>query len=204
MGDLFQAEGRLSEARQKRSESLQVRLQIADKLGSVNNQVALAESSIEEGHPAEAVEPLRRAITDLKELKSEDDEALAYPVLAHALLLTGNPAEALKTTDSGAGVASKTRNRMVKFAFAIAEAQAKAANGQVAPAAEGLTRIVVETKQSGFVGYEFEARLALAEVQLRSAQTATARARLALVEKDARDRGFLLIARKAGSLEGRP
>lgn len=201
LGDVFQAEGKLPEAREKRSESLQLRTQIADKLGSVNARVVLAESSIEEGHPAEAVETLRQATTDLKELKSEDDEALTYPLLAHALLLAGNPAEALKTLESGAGVASRTRNRMVQFAFAIAEAQAKAANGQAAPATESLTRVIAETRKFGFLGYGLEARLALAEIQLKLAKGAKARDRLAEIERDARTQGFLLIARKAGSLK---
>ena len=200
LGDVFQAQAKLPEARQKRSESLAVRTQITDKVGAANIRVAFAQSSIEEGHPTEAIEPLRQAIADLKELKSEDDEASTYPVLARALLLAGNPAEALKVIESGASVASKSRDRMVQFSFAIAEAQVKAANGQIASADESLTRIIAETKKDGFVGYELEARLALAEIQLRSARTATAQARLAAVEKDARTKGFLLIAHKAGSL----
>ena len=45
-----------------------------------------------------------------------------------------------------------------------------------------------------------EARLALGKIEMRSAQTATAGiARLADLEKDARARGFLLIARKAAA-----
>jgi tetratricopeptide (TPR) repeat protein len=201
LGDVFQAQAKLPEARQKRSESLAVRTQITDKVGAANIRVAFAQSSIEEGHPTEAIEPLRQAIADLKELKSEDDEASTYPVLARALLLAGNHAEALKVIESGAGVASKSHDRMVQFSFAIAEAQVKAANGQIASADESLTRIIAETKKAGFVGYELEARLALAEIQLRSARTATAQARLAAVEKDARSKGFLLIAHKAAILK---
>jgi hypothetical protein len=89
---------------------------------------------------------------------------------------------------------------MVQFSFAIAEAQVKAANGQIALADESLMRIIAETKKAGFVGYELEARLVLAEIQLRSARTATAQARLLAVEKDARTKGFWLIAHKAGTL----
>jgi hypothetical protein len=46
-----------------------------------------------------------------------------------------------------------------------------------------------------------EARLALAEIQLKLAKGAKARDRLAEIERDARTQGFLLIARKAGSLK---
>jgi hypothetical protein len=200
LGDLFEAQAKLPEARQKRMESLKIRTEIGDKDELANSRIALAQSSMEEGHPAEAVEPLRQAVADLKELKSEDDEALAYPVLARALLRAGNPADALKAMESGAGVASKSRNRIVQIAFAIADAQAKAANGRVAPATESLTRIIAETKESGFLGYELEARLALAEVQSGPAKTTASPARVAALEKDARAKDFLLIAHKAGSL----
>jgi hypothetical protein len=47
------------------------------------------------------------------------------------------------------------------------------------------------------VGLAFEARLSLAEMQMRSGQGATGRAQLSGLEKEARQKGFGLIARKA-------
>jgi DNA-binding winged helix-turn-helix (wHTH) protein/tetratricopeptide (TPR) repeat protein/TolB-like protein len=198
-GDVFQAQAKLPEARQKRQESLKTRTPLGNKVELASTRVALAKSSIEEGQSAEAVEPLRQAIAEFKELKSEVEEASAYPVLARALTLAGNPAEALKTMESGTDAASRSHNRMVQFAFAIVEAQVRAANGQVSPAKDSLTRIIAETKKSGFVGYQLEARLAFAEIELKSAKNVGARAHLKALERDARERGFLLIANRAAA-----
>ena len=199
LGDVFQAQARLPEARQKRQESIKIRTPLSNKVELASTRVALAKSSIEEGRPTEAVGPLRQAIAEFKELKSEVEEASAYPVLAHALILAGNPTEALKTMESGAGAASRSHNRMVQFAFAIVEAQVRAVNGQVAPAKDSLARIITETKKSGFFGYQLEARLALAEIELKSAKTASVHFHLKALERDARERGFLLIANKAAA-----
>jgi hypothetical protein len=44
---------------------------------------------------------------------------------------------------------------------------------------------------------ELEARLALGEIEIRSAHASSGRARLAQLEKDSAEKGFLLIAGKA-------
>jgi predicted negative regulator of RcsB-dependent stress response len=102
--------------------------------------------------------------------------------------------------NSGAIVNAKSRNRMVQLGYAIVEGQVRAENGQVAPAIENLTRIIAETKKSGFYGYQLKARLALAEVEWQSGKAATAHAHLKTLQQEARERGFLLIADKAANL----
>lgn len=51
----------------------------------------------------------------------------------------------------------------------------------------------------GFLDFEFEARLALGEIELASGQVAAGRARLETLEKEATAKGFLLIARQAAA-----
>ena len=157
----------------------------------------LADLSIEEGYPNEAEAPLRQAISQLSALKLIDDEAWAYPILTRALLSADEPAEALKVIDSGASIAAKSHLRIVHFAFAIAEARVLAATGRPAEAAEKLRTTVAEATKYGFVGYEFEARLLIGEIEMKSGKTAAGRARLAALEKEAAAKEFLLIARKA-------
>jgi hypothetical protein len=60
---------------------------------------------------------------------------------------------------------------------------------------------LAEAAAYGYVGYQLEARLALAEVEM-IAGTPAARAHLEALEKDARSTGFGLIARKAASARG--
>lgn len=56
---------------------------------------------------------------------------------------------------------------------------------------------LAEASKRGYLGLAFEARLSLAEMQTRSGQVAIGRAQLARLEKEAAERGFRLIARKA-------
>jgi hypothetical protein len=52
-------------------------------------------------------------------------------------------------------------------------------------------------RQLGYRIVELDARLALAEIEMRAGQTAEARAHLAAVEADAKSVGSNLVARKA-------
>jgi hypothetical protein len=54
--------------------------------------------------------------------------------------------------------------------------------------------------RSGYVGYQLECRLALEEIELTSGKSAASRARLERLQKDAKEKGFDLIARKAATL----
>ena len=47
------------------------------------------------------------------------------------------------------------------------------------------------------MGIELDARLALAEIEIKSGQATTGRAHLAALETDAKAKGYNLIARKA-------
>ena len=199
LGELFQSEDNLPEARKKKTEALQLQVAVGNKVEAADARLGLAESSIEEGRPADAVEPLRQAIAELKELKSDDEEATGYPILARAYLVQGKLEDAQKAMASGADMTAKSRNRMVQLGAGIVEAQVRAANGAPVPALSSLERIIAETRKSGFYGYQLEARLALAEIESKSGKSA-ASARLRSLEREARQRGFLLIAKKAAAV----
>jgi len=64
-------------------------------------------------------------------------------------------------------------------------------------ATRSLQSIIAETGRQGFLGYQFEARLALARIQLKEARGGGARGTLEKLEKDARAVGFEAIALRA-------
>jgi tetratricopeptide (TPR) repeat protein len=202
LGELLQAEDRLDEARLKKMQALDLQVSMDNKVEAADGQVALAASSIEEGHPDAAIDTLRKAIVELRALKSEDEEAQAYPILADALLHMGDVPEARRTIERGAAVNAKSRNRMVQLSFAVEEARVRGASGDAASATKILTRLIAETKRSGFYGYQLEARLALAEIESRPA-TNSGLARQRTLAQDANAHGFQLIARKAAALSER-
>ena len=72
-------------------------------------------------------------------------------------------------------------------------------------AAKTLQEIALKANRLGFVSYEFEPRLALAEIEVTSGDRATGKTHLEALQKEAADRGFGLIALKAaGDLKNLP
>jgi hypothetical protein len=62
----------------------------------------------------------------------------------------------------------------------------------------GLASVEKEAHAAGLVAIEFEARLALGEMEHKAGQTAKARATLNALVQEAKAKGFNLIAAKAG------
>lgn len=91
----------------------------------------------------------------------------------------------------------KSQDRTVCFSVRIAFARVRAALGKPAEARTILKATLAEAMKCGFVNYQLDARLALGEIEMKSGKTSAGHGRLAILEKDATARGFLLIARKA-------
>jgi hypothetical protein len=72
--------------------------------------------------------------------------------------------------------------------------------GESAESRKRLEPVLSEAKKYGYLYYEYQARLALGEVDLKSGNTASGRTQLAALNQDATRAGFLLIARKAQKL----
>jgi len=65
-----------------------------------------------------------------------------------------------------------------------------------------LTAIIAKSRESGYRGIELDARLALAEIEMKAGQTAAGRAHLTAIEGDAKAKDYNLVARKAASARG--
>jgi hypothetical protein len=79
----------------------------------------------------------------------------------------------------------------------LANARVLTASRKGAEALPRLEAVLAEAKKYGYLIYEYQARLALGEAEMKSGKTAAGKARLAALDKDATGTGFLLIARKA-------
>jgi hypothetical protein len=88
--------------------------------------------------------------------------------------------------------------------IAAALARAAAANhsrqDEIALAKRNLEAVLAKAARHGYLGYEFQSRLALGEIEMKSGKTTAGRARLQTLERDAKARGFLLVARKAAAI----
>ena len=128
--------------------------------------------------------------------------------LARALVSLGNRAEAEKEIDLAAELAVKSQNRAAHLDFSIAAAGIRAASEQSADLADAVRTLNVafaEATKYGYPGYQFEARLSIGKLEVKSgapSNRAAGRERLEVLQRDATRKGFLLIARKAAAALG--
>src|ERR1017187_4983973 len=81
--------------------------------------------------------------------------------------------------------------------IAIIRAQTQAGLGDTPGALRSLRAVIAQTRSQEFRGFELQARLAAAEIKLKSSQKSAARQELGALADEARVQGFGLIARQA-------
>jgi eukaryotic-like serine/threonine-protein kinase len=197
IGLLLTAQGRLPEARKSYEEALTLQADVGDRVGIARIRYFLGSLTLHEGRLADAQASLRDAVTQFRELKAADDEGAAQGSLARALLAEHKTREAEHAVQESLRLLQGSRNRASIFEAGLAAARIEAATGKGAAAVSRLRKL--ETDARGYLGVELEARLALGEVELLSGQAVQGRARLEAVEKQARERGFGLIASRAAA-----
>jgi tetratricopeptide (TPR) repeat protein len=195
LGKILREEGNLAAAREEYGAALRLELEDGEKEESQTTQVALDELLVEEGHADQAETLLRKPVGELRTFS--DSWIWAQSVLVRAELADGKLKEAMAESKNAEKLASKSQNLEVRLAITIAAARVSAALGKTNQAQEVLQAALVEAAQHGYVGPQFEARLALGEIELHSGQVAAGRAHLAALGKDASAKGFLLITHKA-------
>jgi hypothetical protein len=123
-------------------------------------------------------------------------------VLAHSLLVQGNVVDAQKAIAEAVRLMQANPNLPNRRLVITTAARIRSAAGETEQAARDLDRVLVDARKSRDLSDEFDARLLLGDIELRTGKTAVGRARLATLEKDATARGFLLLARQARATAG--
>ena len=187
----------LTAARKDFEDALSLRTELGEKDTITGTKVAIAELTIEEGHPSAAEEPAREARDEFQKAHKSDEQIRAGSVLVAALLAEEKNNDALREVSKAAPIAAKSQNLSTQLAFAIAMARADAASQKFAAAKNILKEALGKATKSNYLGDQLEARLTLEEVELKSTKSPASRARLGQLQKDAKEKGFNLIARKA-------
>jgi len=199
VGDLLTDRGDLAAARKSYEESLAMRNQAGEKQAADETQVALAQLAIEEGHAADAEAAMRPCKQQFHQEQQADDELTAGAVLAQALLAQGKYAEAQKEVEGDESLAAKSQNRFTRLQFDLTAARVKSGSSHPESSRAQLERILQDAHAHGFLGVEFEARLALAELERKMGHNAAAQIQFGSLERSAHAKGFGLIARKASA-----
>ena len=116
------------------------------------------------------------------------------------LLEQGKSTDALKEMVALNAMVKSTSPRSLRYGALIASARVQAATGRqpnVAPPVDSLQKVAREAKREGMRGFELEARLAIAEIELADGKASVARKELEDVQREALANGFHLIEQRA-------
>jgi eukaryotic-like serine/threonine-protein kinase len=205
LGDVLAAEGDLPGARQQYQASLDIRKARSKVTGMAENQVELADVAIEEGHPDQAGTLLRLAIAQFEKEKSDPESAAAYTELSRALLDDGEVGEARKAVERARVLAKRdpvfglTLPLAIQTARVEAAAQTASTPAGAVPAIRRLQSVIVTAKKLSYYQIECEARLTMAEVELKF-DPALGRSQLQTLQNETHERGLELLSHKAQKL----
>jgi DNA-binding winged helix-turn-helix (wHTH) protein/tetratricopeptide (TPR) repeat protein len=199
LGNIARLQGDLGESRKIFSEALSLDRETGAQDDAVQVELWLAELAREEGRREEAKQEIHRTFGYLHQQRDPTSEVTARTLLAEIALDEANTLEATRAIEGARRLLRDSQLSIPRFIFTIAAARVQAATGKRAEARRVLRGAIAEMTKRGYVQYELEARLALCELDAKT-DPAAGRAHGQVLAKDARAKGFILIARKALAL----
>lgn len=202
MGDVLFAEDDLQGASRSYQQSLTMRSELGEKGGMAQSQLSLANVALENAHAAEAESLARDAAKEFETENDSDQRTAAENVRAQSLMAQGKYDQAANEI----ALAQKlgARDLPTTLSLSITRAKLLGKTAKTAEAERELQKVQGLAAEKGLLVLEWQARLALAEVQALSGQLSSARSNLELVKRQAIPTGFRLIARKAADAEAAP
>ena len=199
----------LAGARHSFQQVLSLQQQKGSKSGMAESEASLAEVSLEEGKAQDAEQVLRKALAEFRVETAVIDELHAEIDLSRALLDQGKLSEARDVVSEAIKLSARNPDPTINLPLAImnarievtelaARASAKSRPNLSVPRHE-LMSVVATAHKLGYYQIECDARLALAELELRE-NVPSARTHLAELAREARAHGLNLVSRKASTL----
>jgi DNA-binding winged helix-turn-helix (wHTH) protein/tetratricopeptide (TPR) repeat protein len=204
LGALLLQEADFSGARKMYERALAIRTSAGDKLAIAETQLDIADLSLEEHSPSEQEAAIREFIQLFQEQNARDDEIQAWGILARTMFAKGEAA--VEAMHHARSLASKSQSPQIRWRTAITAAGFDKAGKDVEKspawiaARQELTAIIGRSRELGYRGVELDARLALAEIEMKAGERVPGRAHLASIEADAKTKGYKLVALKAAML----
>jgi eukaryotic-like serine/threonine-protein kinase len=193
---LFLDRDELSQARQRAEQVLTMQKELGASVEVARSQVTLASTLLEQGKPAEAEALIRAAAPQFQQQTMASDASQSSALLARVLLEESKIADAEAAAANASALAEHTSDRSTHLIATLVAAEVNARSGKVPAALTALASVLSESVREGYKQFEFEARLDLGRLELRSAN-ASGRLRLEKLTEDASRKDFHLIARKA-------
>jgi tetratricopeptide (TPR) repeat protein len=203
LADMMRRERQLASARATANEAIALATKTKEGYYVSEAMETLAMLELDEGHAAEAVAQLQKLAADARARKLPALEVLVGTGLAQAERQRGHLKEAEAELVRARAAAAKTGRPQMSIMVDLEAGRELAASSSSAERERGarlLAATATTAQSASFVLEGREARLALAEVELRQGQIARARAELAALAAEARTAGDERILRGADAL----
>jgi eukaryotic-like serine/threonine-protein kinase len=198
-GDALLAQGDLAGAAKQYEQALTLSQEMHDDDFTAQIQVAMAFVALLEKRYSDGEGLARQAATVFEKSNSAGTGTWAHAILARNLLAAGNFVEARTEATKSITLSQQSTGQTPRFEATLADSRVKAKSREVAEARQELESMLSTARRFGYRAYEYQARLAVAEIELSSG-AASARAQLTALENDARAHGLLLVANQARAL----
>jgi eukaryotic-like serine/threonine-protein kinase len=200
LGQVQTDRGDLLAAKKSYEQSLALRTELGEKQLAAESEVSLARLLTQQGQPADAETKLRTLASQFHTDLENDDELSAETGLIEAITAQHKPAEAAVEVERISPLAAKTTSRLERFQFDLARGRVLAESGDLKGSRAELAHVLADARTLHFRGVEFEARLALAQLDQQAGATHAAQTQIVSLKKNATRDDFGLIARKASLL----
>ncbi|MEW6364802.1 MAG: hypothetical protein AB1714_09205 [Acidobacteriota bacterium] len=199
LGTVMLHQGKTGEARRYFQEALAALTTMGDTGSAADCQIKLATIDNDEGRFAEAEKVGRVVAGDAERAGNSDLEASGLSVLAEALLAQHKTDELASALDRIAGLAARIDQGSLSLGAFINASRLLARTGRLGEATRLTARLTPVVRKRGTASEKFDLELVLGMIELSSGKNAAGRSRLEQLEKQARGKGFELVARKVSS-----
>jgi len=199
LGDALLAQGDLAGSRKQYEQAIALCKELNDEDFTAELEVTLATIALYENRYSDGEALATKAATFFSNSNSMSNGAWSHAVLARNLLGAGKLREAQSAAEKAMALSGQNTGATPRFEAVLAEARVRARLGKWAEARQELESMLATARKFGYRPYEYQARLALGELDLWSG-SAGAAGRLSAIETDARAQGFLLVANQAHAL----
>jgi serine/threonine protein kinase/Tfp pilus assembly protein PilF len=198
MGDYFAASDMLPEAEEKYRAALAIQTNIGEKAMVRTTRRGIAQMEIERGnlHPSES--ELKALLPEFAQANDADGEAETRVILGDLYLRSGQWKEAQAEIMKGLELAAKSADPTIAAALSIQKARLEARTQRSTSVANALSKVENQMRSASYFELALEARLARAEAMAGTAR----KAELKAVVEEAKQHGYLLLARKAAETPG--
>src|SRR5262249_44048624 len=156
-------------------------------------RMALANLAMDDGRFSDAEGLAHQAVEDLNGSKDSASEAEAQCKLAQTLHVQGKLQEAQSAIESAAKLEGNSGDVGTHLPIAIEAARIQAAMGKTTEAQKMFEEAIEEARKVSALPFEFEARLARAQVKIQAGDAMEGRAELKVIEREARTKGFVQV-----------